>query len=72
MPDSYTTVQGDTWDMIGFKLFGKGGEKKIDRLIKANINLARQVFFPAGMLIQVPADIQSEPQVFEGLPPWKR
>lgn len=72
MPDSYTTVQGDTWDMISFKLFGAGAENRCYRLIKANSQYAETVFFPAGILISVPDDAQPEPTVFEGLPPWKQ
>lgn len=68
----YTTVQGDTWDLIGFKLFGPGGEKQTDQLIRANISHAHQVIFQAGVKLRVPAEVRPEPQGFEGMPPWKR
>lgn len=72
MPDSYATVQGDTWDMISFKLFGAGAENRCSRLIKANSQYAETVFFPAGTKIIVPEDAQPEPTVFYGLAPWKQ
>lgn len=34
MPKTYTTVQGDMWDSIAYKVYGK--EYGMDALLKAN------------------------------------
>ena len=34
MPDTYTSIQGDTWDMIAYKVYGK--ESAMVQLMEAN------------------------------------
>ena len=34
MASTYTTIQGDTWDLIAYKLYGE--EKYMKNLIEAN------------------------------------
>ena len=68
MPDNtYTTVQGDTWDMVSLRVYG--AEKYMDRLISANPDHRHTVFFAAGVVLSVP-EIDAAPP--ETLPPWKR
>jgi len=64
---NYTTTQGDTWDTIAFKLYGR--ESLMTRLIRANPEHARTVIFSAGVVLAVP---EAPEEVSEDLPPWKR
>ncbi|AQT84146.1 hypothetical protein ERICIV_03422 [Paenibacillus larvae subsp. larvae] len=64
---TYTTIQGDTWDGISFKLFKD--EKLLTILMNANPAHINTVVFSAGVQLTVPprpAEIPSS------LPPWKR
>ena len=64
---NYTTIQGDTWDMISFKVYGT--EIYMNKLIEANSLYREVVFFNANIEINVPnIDIYETPN----LPPWKR
>lgn len=67
MPDTYTTIQGDTWDIVSKKVYGS--EKYMDRLISANSKHRETVFFPAGIRLSVPEIDEPAP---DSLPPWKR
>lgn len=65
--DSYTTIQGDTWDIIALRTLGS--ETEMGRLINANIEQADTVIFPAGIRLVIP----DEPDTVSSLlPPWKR
>jgi phage tail protein X len=64
--DIYTTIAGDTWDMIAFKVYGD--EHVFDRLIAANPAYREVMRFDAGCEITCP-DI--EVAVSNALPPWK-
>lgn len=65
--DIYTTIQGDTWDIIALKVYGN--EKYMSRLLKANPKHINTMFFSSGVEIICP-DIESD--TVENLPPWKR
>lgn len=52
MGTTYTTIQGDTWDLISFKLFGS--EKYMKNLIEANWPLLETLVFSSGTVITVP------------------
>lgn len=66
----YRTVQGDTWDMIAFRLWpSKGGEKRMSELIEANPEYADYVKFPAGIVLKVP---ELTEQTAQSIPPWRR
>ena len=67
MPDTYTTIQGDTWDMIAYKVYGK--EACMAKLIEANADLAHVAIFPSGIKLTCPL---IEPAVSRILPPWRR
>lgn len=66
MAKIYTTVQGDTWDLISYKIYGD--EKYIGTLMQSNFPLLDYTVFPAGVIINVPAlpSVESE-----DLPEWR-
>lgn len=64
---TYTTVQGDTWDMIAFKVWGD--EKKVAQLLTANPSLQGVFIFEAGVALVVPDIVQVKK---EPVPPWQR
>lgn len=63
----YVTVQGDTWDLIAFKVYGS--EKHMTKLIEANPEHRETVIFSANVKLNVP---EIETPVPDELPPWKR
>ncbi|WP_312523543.1 tail protein X [Anaerospora sp.] len=63
----YTTVLGDTWDMIAYKLYGN--EHLMSVLIEANPQFQEIVLFSADMVIKVP---EVATAATTSLPPWKR
>jgi len=66
--DTYTSISGDTWDLISFKVYGD--ERYLDRLILANPAHAYLVRLPAGLVLTVP-EIPT-PDTSPNLPPWRR
>lgn len=67
---TYKTIQGDTWDMISYRLYPNvGKEMCMDKLISANPNYIHIVIFPAGLQLKVPEI--TEPVILD-LPPWKK
>lgn len=71
MDKIYLTIQGDTWDSISFKLWGK--ETLMSQLIKANPNDIDTLIFSASIELIIP-DIAA-PALTIGigigeLPPW--
>lgn len=65
---TYTTVQGDTFDYIAYKVLGS--EKYTSALLKANTDKADILVFSAGIALNIP-EIEKESTAAEGLPPWK-
>lgn len=65
--NTYTTVSGDTWDIVAYKAYGN--EMYMDTLIKANIEYKDIYIFPAGVVLNLP---EIELTVSESLPPWKQ
>lgn len=66
MPDTYTTVQGDTWDIIAMRKLGS--EKLMHMLIEMNQQHRETVFFSAGTVLQLPVVTVSPAQP---RPPWE-
>jgi len=66
MASTYTTIQGDAWDMIAFRLFGD--EKYMKNLIEANWEFADILVFSSGAVLTVP-DIPEEAD--ESGPFWR-
>ena len=62
----YTTIQGDTWDSIAYKLYGD--EKYMKNLIEANWPLLEILVFSSGTVITVP-DLPEETD--DDLPFWR-
>jgi phage tail protein X len=67
MPKTYTTVQGDMWDLIAYQQMGN--EMYMGALIDANKKYREIVVFPAGVPLTIP-DVATPTSV--NLPPWKR
>lgn len=68
MPDkSYTTIQGDMWDLIAYKVYGH--ERYMSTLIEANQAHQDVAVFPAGVTLTCP-DVGIETAA--ALPPWRR
>lgn len=66
--EPYTTIQGDKWDGIAFKVYGD--EMQMHVLIEANPDKRKIVIFPAGVVLVVPAVDTDAGRV--SLPPWAR
>ena len=63
---TYTTVSGDTWDLIALKVYGS--ELKADWLMQNNPELIHIVRFDSGTVLSTP----ELPEEKRGdLPPWK-
>mgnify|MGYP001052998468 FL=1 len=67
MSGSYTTVQGDTWDMIAYRKLGS--TDYTDQLVSANLEHVGKLLFPAGVTLRLP---EIERKSSGSLPPWKR
>lgn len=64
----YKTIQGDTWDIISYRVYGD--EHYVAELIEANHEHRGVVLFPAGVVLTTP-EIDTE-EATSTLPPWKR
>lgn len=65
---TYTTIQGDKWDGIAYKVYGD--TKFTDVLIEANIEYRDIYIFSSGVVLEVP---EVETRITsDDLPPWKR
>ena len=67
MRKTYTTIQGDMWDMIAKRIYGD--EAALNVLLGANQRYADMVIFPAGIVLEVP---EYTATVTSMLPPWRR
>lgn len=67
MPDTYTTISGDTWDSIAAEVYGS--ETKTDWLMRHNPEHISVTKFSSGMTLQTPP---IPVKVSANLPPWKR
>lgn len=67
MFDTYTTISGDTWDIVAYKVYGN--EMYMDMLIKANLEHKDTYIFPAGVVLDIP---EIDLEVSASLPPWKK
>lgn len=63
----YTTIQGDMWDAIAFKVYGR--ESAMTVLLRANPAHHKTAVFLAGVKLQCP-NITRGNLAF--LPPWRR
>lgn len=67
MPDTYTSIQGDTWDMIAYKVYG--AESAMVQLIHENSDFADIAIFPSGAQITCPTIALEASHI---LPPWRK
>lgn len=65
---TYTTIQGDMWDSVSFKVYGD--EKYIDKLIEANFKYREEAVFSAGIILNIPEISESSSSDLK-LPVWK-
>lgn len=65
MAKTYTTIQGDMWDLIAKKTLGS--EYHMSALIEANPAYREIVIFPANIVLTIP-EIQTS--TFVQPPPW--
>lgn len=68
MITTYTTVQGDMWDSISFKVYGSCMYMNV--LMENNPEYRDVQFFSAGIEIEVPPI--DETVSSSSLPPWKQ
>jgi phage tail protein X len=64
---AYITVQGDTWDLIAYKVYGN--EIYADVLMQSNYPYLDFFVFPADIVLNVPEVSRSEDD-FE-IPEWR-
>lgn len=67
MRKTYTTTQGDMWDLIAKRLYDD--EAALNVLLEANPAYIDTVVFPAGVVLVVP---EYTAPVTSILPPWRR
>lgn len=67
MAGTYTTIQGDTWDLIAYRLYG--AEKYMRYLFEANWPQADVLVFPSGTVLNVPDPPE---EVDEDAPFWRQ
>lgn len=67
MLKTYTTIQGDTWDMIAKRVYG--AEKHLDYLMSNNFPLLNYFVFPAGVEVNIPTMPEA---ARAGLPAWRK
>lgn len=69
MSSTYTTSQGDTWDVISLEHYGT--EVFASELIKANYEHRDVAIFSAGIVLTIPT-IAAASITNTNLPPWRR
>lgn len=70
MSKVYTTVQGDTWDIISSKVYDSDSYGHL--ILDENLSLSHIVFFDAGVEILIPnIDDSSSEDSSVNLPPWR-
>lgn len=62
---NYTTIQGDTWDMIAKKVYDD--ESYTSLLMESNPQLLDYFVFPEGIVITVP----EKPEETDDMPEWR-
>ncbi|MFG6383467.1 MAG: tail protein X [Lachnospiraceae bacterium] len=66
MADTYTTIQGDTWDYIAFKVYGS--ESYTTFLMEHNYPYLDILIFSSGTILNTPPLPEEEKGE---LPPWR-
>jgi len=66
MAAHYTTIQGDTWDVIALRVYGS--ESAADYLMKNNLPYLDTFIFSAGVVLDTPGPPVQEDTA---LPSWR-
>lgn len=64
----YTTIQGDTFDMIAHKCYGNS--EMIAPIIRANPDYTEAAVFDFGVVLQIPEIEKTDDSVY--MPPWRK
>lgn len=67
MDEIYITVQGDTWDIISYKVYGDS--KYIGYLMQNNFDLLDTFMFSSGIEVYIPALTEEES---DSIPDWRK
>lgn len=67
---SITTVSGDTWDMIAYRVYGNTVYTQDLMEARENVRLLDFEVFPAGIKVYTP-DVQDRIESYD-LPPWRK
>ena len=67
MADTYTTKQGDVWDMISYAVYGS--ELHVGWLMQNNMRLLDMFVFSSGVVLQTPP--LPESAQLSQFPPWR-
>ena len=65
-----TTVQGDTWDTIAFRVYGSVLRTQDLMEARENIRLLDYQVFPTGIVVAVPE--ADDYDGVDGLPDWRK
>lgn len=66
--DTYTTIQGDTWDLIAYKTLNN--ELYADKVMQANPDLIDIFVFSAGTVVNIPV-LDDDTEDTSDFPPWR-
>lgn len=66
---TYTTVSGDTFDLIAHRLYGNC--RRVKTLMQANSQYLDILVFPAGLVLTVP-ELEDSSADHAGVPPWRK
>lgn len=67
--NTYTTLQGDSWDSICYRLYGE--ERLAHRLLQANPAYMDVLIFAAGLVLELSSAAEMQlPSRAQELPPW--
>lgn len=69
MDNVYSTIQGDMWDIIAWRVYGTA--KYVHVLMQANPDHIRTYMFGAGVRLRVPV-LSPEESIAANVPPWRR
>lgn len=64
----YTTILGDTFDLIASKMYGDS--KAIKKIIDANSQYSGTFVFSAGIVLNIP--LNEEVSTSDNIAPWRR
>lgn len=71
MAKVYTTISGDTWDMVAYRAYGK--ELFADKIMEANRDKLEYMIFPDGIQLVIPDQDSLETRtVSSDAPEWRK